>query len=529
MPSLSTMAAAASASLSPRRAATVANAVETRFVLGRDGKIFCRFYDAQGNTVDLEDYGLTMQMARARMGEEEEEEEGEELGLRAPPNTASEASEKASLSESFDGCEESEMDSRLQIDKPERANKSALSTTRAPSDLSARANVFYPTPRSPVRFAPGVIQYNYLGGSTHAPKQFSTRAVQGEKAVGGVKYHDPAHQLLAGHRVASYPSLNSNTDNVADSVPEPAEAKKELSQPTVADIEQTSVLELLDNRSASVSPAPLTPTAQIDGAFADQDSALAVLGDSTPRVASPADQSALTMSDDTPVHPEDPNTAVTVFDDSQDQTDSTTDGNSQALVVDNRDDFDIAQDIFVEQLRYAAMEGAQVFDYDGYQAGTALACIDLTKYVFQSGVSHGLYSAEQRAANSNQDRRVVVQHGYGCDCEEAKKVQKELAGAVKEKNWQWWKAWEAKEENKKLVAAHEEEKAAITQHYLAKIHKMQLHNLEHPTPTPDPQSTQLREAYQHTQRALRAALADVDRLEQEKATLLLELRARDLA
>lgn len=289
------------------------------------------------------------------------------------------------------------------------------------------------------------------------------------------------------------------------SVPEPAEAE-ELSKPPVTDIEQTSVLELLDNRSASVSPAPLTPTAQIDGAFADQDSALAVLGDSTPRVASPADQSALTVSDDTPVQPEDANTAVTVFDDSQDQTDSTTDGNSQALVVDNQDDFDIAQDIFVEQLRYAAMEGAQVFDYEGYQAGTALACIDLTKYVFQSGVSHGLYSAEQRAANTNQDRRVVVQHGYGCDCEEAKKVQKELAGAVKEKNWQWWKAWEAKEENKKLVAAHEEEKANITQHYLAKIHKMQLHNLEHPTTRdPEPAEIQLREAYQHSQRALRAA------------------------
>ncbi|KAK8244698.1 hypothetical protein HDK90DRAFT_166343 [Phyllosticta capitalensis] len=223
MSSLSTEAAAALSSLSPRRAATVANAIETSVVLGHDDKIFCRFYDAQGNTVDLEDYGLSMQMARARLarlGEEEEEEEGEMGvgldGTAAPPNTASEASEKASLSESFDGCEESEMNSRLQIDKPERANESALSTTRAPSDLSARANVFYPTPRSPVRFAPGVIQYNYLGGSIHAPKQYSTRVVQGEKAIGGVKYHDPANQLLAGHRVASYPSLNSNTDNVAD-------------------------------------------------------------------------------------------------------------------------------------------------------------------------------------------------------------------------------------------------------------------------------------------------------------------------
>ncbi|KAK8222716.1 hypothetical protein HDK90DRAFT_471025 [Phyllosticta capitalensis] len=53
---------------------------------------------------------------------------------------------------------------------------------------------------------------------------------------------------------------------------------------------------------------------------------------------------------------------------------------------------------------------------------------------------------------------------------------------------------------------HEEEKAAITQHYLAKIHKMQLHNLEHPTTRdPEPAEIQLREAYQHSQRALRAA------------------------
>ncbi|KAK7541927.1 uncharacterized protein J3D65DRAFT_655361 [Phyllosticta citribraziliensis] len=134
------------------------------------------------------------------------------------------------------------------------------------------------------------------------------------------------------------------------------------------------------------------------------------------------------------------------------QTDSAIEGVSTALTAfEDCTQYVDPHDIFVEQLRMSAMEGLQIFDYEGYIAGTNEACIDLTRYVWQSGVQHGLGFASKIGPGN------VRRPGHSCGgaCDEVQKLRKELDKEKNNVKWEKWNVWAEKDKIKKLTVQHE--------------------------------------------------------------------------
>ncbi|KAK7559634.1 hypothetical protein BKA81DRAFT_407118 [Phyllosticta paracitricarpa] len=134
------------------------------------------------------------------------------------------------------------------------------------------------------------------------------------------------------------------------------------------------------------------------------------------------------------------------------QTDSATEGASAGLTVsDNYAQCEDPHDVFVEQLRMCAMAGAQTFNYEGYIAGTNESCVDLTRYVWQSGVTHGLsYASKIGPANLRNPG-----HTCGGACDEVQRMRKELDKEKNNVKWEKWNVWEQKEKIKKMTMQHE--------------------------------------------------------------------------
>ncbi|KAK8176173.1 hypothetical protein IWX90DRAFT_511711 [Phyllosticta citrichinensis] len=134
------------------------------------------------------------------------------------------------------------------------------------------------------------------------------------------------------------------------------------------------------------------------------------------------------------------------------QTDSAIGGVSTTLTVfEDGTQYVDPHDIFVGQLRMSAMEGLQIFDYEGYIAGTNEACIDLTRYVWQSGVQHGLGFASKIGPDN------VRRPGHTCGgaCDEVQKLRKELDKEKNNVKWEKWNVWAEKDKIKKLTIQHE--------------------------------------------------------------------------